>query len=144
MSDQPRDWDKEMAEIDRIMGKPPAISPGSAVPVARGPASVARSGGGRFAASTTWLRVGLGLLLAVGMTQWPYPNACGINLAIYLGAILTVAAAGLWSSVTSWRRQMGLAHALSLMVLLWGLILVAREVLPRVGYAAVTRTWVCP
>jgi hypothetical protein len=144
MSD-PRDWDKEMAEIDRMMGKAPAIGPGNAAPAPRSAAPVARSGGGgKFAGLTTWLRVGLGLLLAVGMTQWPYPNACGVNLAVYLGAIATVSVAGLWSAVTSWRRQMGLAHTLSLLVLLWGLVLAAREVLPRVGYAAVTRTWVCP
>jgi heme A synthase len=77
------------------------------------------------------------------MTQWPYPNACGLNLAVYLGAIVTVIVAGLWSSVTSWQRRLGLAHTLSLLVLLWGVVLAAREVLPRVGYARQARTWTC-
>jgi hypothetical protein len=36
------------------------------------------------------------------------------------------------------------AHTLSLLVLLWGLVLAAREVLPRTGYARHVRTWSCP
>jgi hypothetical protein len=145
MSDQPRDWDKELANIDRVIARTPASPPASAA----GPTSVAPRGsaipaqGGRLATLTTWFRVLLGLALAVGITQWPYPNACGLNLAVYLGAIATVAVAGLWSSITSWQRRLGLAHTLSLLVLLWGLILAARETLPRLGYAKQARTWTC-
>jgi hypothetical protein len=144
MTDQPRDWDKELAEIDKVMARAPAGGAGAPVaPASRGAAAVAASGAGRLATFTTWLRVLLGLLLAVGMTQWPYPNACGLNLAVYLGAISTVIAAGLWSSVSSWQRRLGLAHTLSLLVFLWGTILAARELLPRVGYAKQARTWTC-
>lgn len=143
MSDRQRDWDKELADIDKVIAKGPA--PGSAVPA--GPSARAstptRDGGGRLASLTTWLRVLLGLLLAVGMTQWPYPNACGLNLAVYLGAITTVIITGLWSSISSWRRRLGFAHTLSLLVFLWGAILAAREVLPRVGYTRHARTWTC-
>lgn len=143
MSDQPRDWDKELAEIDKLVAKGstagavpvPATRAGGAPPVTRA--------GGRFSGLTTWLRVGLGLTLAVAITQWPYPSACGFNLFVYLGAISAVTVAGLWSSITSWQRRMGLAHVLSLLVLLWGLILAARELLPRMGYAAQPRTWTC-
>jgi hypothetical protein len=143
MSDQQRDWDKELAEIDKVIAKGPA--PGPAVPA--GPtgrmSAPVREGGGRLASFTTWLRVLLGLLLAVGMTQWPYPNACGLNLAVYLGAIMTVIVSGLWSSISSWQRRLGLAHTLSLLVFLWGVTLASREVLPRVGYARHARTWTC-
>jgi len=90
---------------------------------------------------TTWLRVLLGLVLAVAITQWPYKAACGFNLAMYLGAIATVVVAGLWSAVSSWQRRLGLAHLLSLGVLGWGLVLGAREILPRTGYAREVRTW---
>lgn len=142
----PRDWDKELANIDKVIAKGGAApSPGGA-PVARvssGGGAVAASGG-RFAVATTWFRVILGLLLAVGITQWPYANACGFNLAMYLGAIATVVVAGLWSSVSSWHRRLGFAHFLSLLVLLWGLTLAAREIMPRVGYARDLRTWSCP
>ena len=145
MNDQPRDWDKELAEIDKAIARspvtPPAGSGGTPAPPVRGGGAVAP--GGRLATLTTWVRTLLGLALAVGMTQWPYPNACGVNLAVYLGAISTVVLAGLWSSVTSWQRRLGLAHTLSLLVLLWGMVLVARELLPRVGYARQVRTWTC-
>jgi hypothetical protein len=140
MADQPRDWDRELAEIDKVMtrtggqaGTAPVRGGGVAVPDA----------GGRMAAFTTWMRVVLGLFLAVGMTQWPYANACGLNLAVYLGAIAAVIVAGAWSGLSSWRRRLGLAHFLSLAVLLWGLVLAAREVLPRVGYAKSPRAWTC-
>jgi hypothetical protein len=145
VSDQPRDWDKEMAEIDKAIARspaqPPAQAGGASIPSGRGGAAAT---GARLGTLTTWFRTLLGLSLAVGMTQWPYPNACGFNLAVYLGAISTVTVAGLWSSVTSWQRRLGLAHIISLLVLLWGLVLAAREVLPRVGYARQPRTWTCP
>ena len=46
-----------------------------------------------------------------------------------------VALLGLWSAVGTWRHRLGLAHVASLLVTLWGAVLGAREVLPRVGYA---------
>lgn len=148
MSNQPpRDWDKELADIDKVIArmpsqKPvPAIGAPAAVPAGRPEAPV---GGGRLAVFTTWLRVTLGVALAVGITQWPYASACGLNLVVYLGAIGVVILAGLWSSISSWRRRLGVAHTLSLLVLLWGLLLAAREVLPRAGYARQARTWSCP
>jgi hypothetical protein len=63
---------------------------------------------------------------------------------MYLGAIATVIVAGLWSAVSSWNRRLGFAHFLSLLVLLWGITLAAREILPRSGYARELRTWSCP
>jgi hypothetical protein len=38
---------------------------------------------------------------------------------------------------------MGLAHTLSLLVVLAGGILAAREVLPRIGYTKYSALWVC-
>lgn len=148
MSDQPRDWDKELADIDKVISRMPAqgAAPAGTAPAALPAGRPAAAGptGGKLAVFTTWLRVGLGIALAVGITQWPYPSACGLNLIVYLGAIGVVIVAGLWSSISSWRRRMGLAHTLSLLVLLWGLILGAREILPRAGYARHVRTWSCP
>jgi hypothetical protein len=144
MSEPPRDWDKELAEIDRAIARMPARSARDAAPAPRavtGPAALPR--GGTLGTLTTWLRVVLGLALAVGITQWPYPNACGLNLAVYLAAIGGVVVAGLWSAVTSWQRRLGWAHTLSLLVVLWGLTLFARELLPRLGYARTTAAWFC-
>lgn len=142
----PRDWDKELADIDKVIARGGTAPSSGDAPVVRsgGGGNALAGGGGRFAVATTWFRVILGLLLAVGITQWPYPNACGINLAMFLGAIATVIVAGLWSAISSWNRRLGFAHFLSLLVLLWGLVLAAREILPRIGYAQDARTWSCP
>ena len=53
----------------------------------------------------------------------------------YLGAASMVVVAGVWSSVWSWRHRSGQAHVLSLLLVVWGVILGATEILPRVGYA---------
>lgn len=153
MSDQ-RDWDKELAAIDKVMAKAPAPSAqparqaalpsgGGAAPVARAPAE-APMPVGRKAALFTWIRVGLAVAVAAGMTQWPYLHSCGMGLILYLGAVGGVVLAGLWSSVTSWQRRMGLAHSIALLVTLWGIGLAAAAVLPRVGYAKSAAVWWCP
>jgi hypothetical protein len=149
MSDQPRDWDKELADIDKAIARlpsqaaPPSAAGGGAAAPSKGGRQTGVAPGGKLGILTTWLRVGLGMALAIAITQWPYPSACGFNLVMYLGAIGVVAIAGLWSAVSSWRRRLGLGHILSLLVLLWGLVLSAREVLPRTGYARHVRTWTC-
>ena len=78
------------------------------------------------------------------MTQWPYFHACGLWLFLYLGAVGVVMVSGLWGMVSSWRRRMGLAHSLALAVFLWGGILAADSVLPRIGYAKRAAVWMCP
>jgi len=52
--------------------------------------------------------------------------------------------AGVWSSMSSWKRRMGLAHLLSLGLVMWGLALAAGVVLPRIGYANQSAAWFCP
>ena len=147
MSPADRDWDKELADIDKVIARSPAPSVGApALPAGQpqGARSVTAPPGGKRATLWTWTQVILGGLLAVGMTQWPYSHGCGIKLFLYLGAAGIVVVAGLWGSLSSWRRRMGLAHSLAMLVVLTGLILVAREVLPRVGYAKQASAWMCP
>lgn len=148
----PRDWDKELADIDKIIaGTPPAkLAPPSggaaaAAPVSRAP-SGAPSGGSvaRRDRLATWFRVGLGVALGAAMTQWPYFHACGTALFLYLGASGVVVLSGLWGAMTAWRRRMGLAHVMALLVTLWGGVLVAGIVLPRIGYAKGAAVWWCP
>jgi hypothetical protein len=43
----------------------------------------------------------------------------------------------LWVGITTWRARLPRLHVLSLLITLGGLILLAGEVLPRIGYAAV-------
>ena len=148
-----RDWDKEMADIDKMLAAAPAGRPAQPVPagkaarapVAPGPGPApARAGElGRYARLFTWVRLTLGLLLGAAMTQWPYTHGCGLPLFAYLGGVLAVLVAALWSSVSSWKTRSALAHALSLGLLVWGGFLAAREILPRIGYAKETAEWVC-
>jgi hypothetical protein len=147
MSEQPRDWDKELADIDRAMARQqppaevPAAKPGAAPALPAPQPAVAKPH--KAAGLTTWMRVGLGVVLALAMPFWPYGRGCGIGLAAYLAAAIVVVLAGIWGAVSSWQRHRGLAHIVALLVTLWGLGLVMTEVLPRAGYAKQVIRWTC-
>jgi hypothetical protein len=90
-----------------------------------------------------WARVFLGTVFGGVMTQWPYPHGCGLPLLGYLGAVAMVLVTGAWIAVASWRLRNGVAHILALVILFWGIVLAAEQVLPRVGYAAERASWRC-
>lgn len=141
---QPRDWDKELAEVDKLLAKLPNADPtlGRAAPAARpAQATVAPPSGG--GALGTWLRVGLAVALAVGMVLWPYPRTCGLQLIYYAGGVGMLIFAGVWAAVASWKRRSATGHLLSLGALLWGFALTTAIVLPRIGYAKQPATWAC-
>jgi len=157
VADKPkeRDWDKELREVDRLIAKnlpqaDPSLGRNAPVPhAAHGGAAHASPGhalpAGRASAGQwlgTWVRVGLGLLIGIGMTQWPYTHGCGIRLGFYLIGVAAVITTGVWSSLSSWRRRLGVAHLLSQVLIVWGALLAAREFVPRVGAKAVA-TWLC-
>jgi hypothetical protein len=143
-------WDKELAKIDKQLGSlsdeallektapnaPPASTKIETVGVTR---------------TTTTLgvmaRLGLATALGVGMYFWPYSARCGAGLIAYLGAVGVVMAAGVWSAMWTWRHRSAAGHTLSLLLILWGGILGAREVLPKLGYAipseAHPASWMC-
>ena len=141
-----RNWDKEMAEVDRLLKKLPYADPhltgGSQSTTKRTSVSAPRPAGAADRVHP-WVRLLLGLLVGIGMTQWPYPHGCGSQLLFYLLGVGAVIAGGLWSSVGSWRRRLGAAHFLSLVLILWGLGLAVGELLPRIGYAKVALPWLC-
>jgi len=147
----PRDWDKELAQIDKLIASgagqqtpPAAAPPAPAAPAPRGRAAAPAPEGPRPRSVVfTWVRLLLGLAVGVGITQWPYARGCGLLLFAYLGAVGGVIVAGLWSTVSSWRTRSAFAHMLSLALVFWGAILGAREVLPRVGYARTSASWFC-
>jgi hypothetical protein len=149
----PRDWDKELADIDKIIAKQPLLvpaAPAGSPPPAPGPSRRAPEPSSRpdvprhRLVLTTWLRVLLALVVAAAMTQWPYASGCGLQLVFYLGAAAGVILAGLWGTVISWKRRMPGAHIVSLLVTLWGAYLAGRVVLDRTSYPKVQRTWACP
>lgn len=151
MTDQPRDWDKELAEIDKILAKgpvaPPANAPatkaaagGPPAPAPRGAPVVAN----RRSVFGTWARALAGAVLAGAMTQWPYVHACGVPLLLYTLAAGAVFGVGVWAAVASWRSRIPAAHIVSLVVAGWGVGLLASVVLPRIGYAVEQLGWLCP
>jgi peptidoglycan/LPS O-acetylase OafA/YrhL len=143
----PRDWDKELADIDRAIERMPAppperIGPGGVAPPGPAPRPALAPATPREVA-TTWLRVLLAAVLAAALPFWPYPNGCGPGLVLYLAAAAMVVLAGMWAATVSWRRRRPWAHVIALLVVLWGLGLVATQVLPRVGYARHVARWTC-
>jgi hypothetical protein len=156
VAEKERDWDKEMAEVDRLLKRLPAADPtlgrGGGEPTLRRPAvtpaSAMSSGEIRATGRArlgTWARVILGLLVGIGVApgMWPYTHGCGLRLMFYLMGVITVITAGLWSSVSSWRRRLGVAHVIAQVLIVWGVLLLTREVLPRVG-ARPQGVWMCP
>ena len=125
----------------------PQASPGGgpvAPAPARVPAQVGSGKGGGKSALTGWLRVLLGVLIAAGMTQSPYAHGCGLQLYLYLGAAGVVVVAGMWGMVASWKRRLQLAHVIALATVLFGALLVGREILDRSAYVKLPKPWSCP
>jgi putative flippase GtrA len=146
MSD--RNWEAELKKIDRAMEgvSDEAMFPskGAANPAAR--AAVADT---QRTTSTlgVFMRLGLAVALGIAIVFWPYAARCGLGLSAYLAAVATLIAAGAWSSIWTWRHRAARSHILSLLLVLWGLVLGAIEVLPRTGYAVPTANhpanWTC-
>lgn len=90
-----------------------------------------------------WLRVSAAAGLAVATVYWPYANSCGWMLHLYLGVIGAVLVSGFWASWTAWKVRVAVAHAVSLLVVFWGIVLAAEQLLPRIGYATVEAAWRC-
>jgi hypothetical protein len=144
MTEQPRDWDRELADIDRVIDKtpPPAGMPARLPSSGAPPATTGFVPKGSVA--MTWFWAVLALLLAVALPLWPYGKECGLQLFFYLGATSLALLAGAAGAVSSWATRRGLAHVLSLSVVVWAGALGAREILPRTGYAAQSKPWLCP
>jgi hypothetical protein len=139
-----RNWDKEMAKIDKQLE---SVSDAQLFPEKVGAPAAQRAAVAAERASTkSWpaiLRLVLSSALGIGVLFWPYANRCGPGLAGYLAVVSVVVASGVWSSVWTWRHRTGRAHALSILLIVWGLVLSTAEVLPRTGYAKQTLPWSC-
>ena len=150
-----RDWDKELAKIDKristmsdselTQAAPTSATPASA-PVAVASSRTAVVGDAPPpSAWSMYLRAGLSTAVAVSVPFWPYAARCGFGLALYLVGVSVVIAAGVWSALAAWRARAGRIHVLALTIIAWGLTLGAVEVLPRIGYGkdAARVAWTC-
>jgi hypothetical protein len=94
----------------------------------------AQQRGAMFRASARLILV---LALGAALAFWPYENQCGSGLLGFLGVEIVIVIGGIWVAFTTWRYRLPRMHTLSLLIILAGLGLIAAEVLPRIGYAAV-------
>lgn len=150
MSEQPRDWDRELADIDRVIAKQGNASGGSAPAPAPAPAPTPGPRAPlpppavrRRSVALTWFWVVVALALAAALLIWPYQRACGLQLFFYLGAAGITGLIALLGALASWAHRRGLAHVVSLLIILWAGFVALREVLPRIGYARESRDWMC-
>ena len=144
----PTNWDKDLRKIDKQLE---SISDEALFPT-KGSGNAATKQANLEKQRTTstlgvMARLALAIALAIAIVFWPYDARCGLQLAYYLVAVTAVAASGAWSAIWSWRHRSGRAHILSLLLMGWGLVLGAQEILPRIGYATPTdarpANWVC-
>ena len=139
MTEQPRNWDKELSDIDKVIARQPASAPAPPPGAGKAPTPGQR----RFVA-LTWFWTGLAIVLAVALPLWPNDKSCGLRLVFYLGAAGIALLMGVLGALASWSYRRGLAFVLSLMAILWAGVMAAREILPRVGYAKQELHWTCP
>ncbi|MDF2771021.1 MAG: hypothetical protein K0S86_514 [Geminicoccaceae bacterium] len=143
-----KDWDSELKKIDRMLegASDEALLPAKTAPTPEAKAeAVAKQKG--TSTLGVMARLVLAVSLGVGMLFWPYEARCGLGLAAYLASVAVVVGAGVWTSIWTWRHRSSRAHILSLLLILWGGVLAAIEILPRAGYAKpdpVRTTWACP
>lgn len=166
MSD--RNWEQELAKIDKQMASvsdeellaqsaqpaPPqraplaTAGPKAAAPAAKpGPSALAAKAVPTGRSWIAWAQLTVAIAAGVGLWFWPWTTRCGLNAVSFTAATGGVTLLGLWSAVGSWRHRQSYAHVLSFAVMIWGLVLGAREVLPRMGYAIPTYDrpggWAC-
>ena len=95
-----------------------------------------------------WGRAMLVVTLATAINFWPYFRGCGVGLFAFVGAEGMVVLSGLWLVVWTWYGRMARTHAVAMLMVLWGLALIAGEALPRIGYARIDPAhppaWFCP
>ena len=139
MTEQPRNWDKELSDIDKVIARQPAPASAPAPGAGKAPSPAQR----RFVA-LTWFWTGLAIILAVALPLWPNDKSCGLRLVFYLGAALIALLMGVLGALANWSHRRGLAFLLSLVATLWAGVMAAREIMPRVGYAKQELQWTCP
>jgi membrane protein YdbS with pleckstrin-like domain len=132
------DWSTQLKKIEReFSGLPPEPSPAYKKMQSEEERRAQERAQQRAAMFGAGARLILVFALGVALAFWPYENECGSGLLGFLAVEAVIVVGGLWVALTTWRYRLPKMHTLSLLIVLTGLILLAAEVLPRVGYAAV-------
>jgi hypothetical protein len=142
------DWNTELKKLERdFVGLPPAPSAGSV----KAKKDADRRAQERLEAAQAKIgaifRMTLVAALAGSLYFWPYARTCGFGLYAYMAAEALIAAGALWVVTFTWRHRLARAHGVAFVLFIGALVLLAIEVLPRVGYAAVDPAhparWAC-
>ncbi len=138
------DWSTQLKKIEREFdGLPPEPSRASM----RMQSEAERRAQERSASLGAAARLFLVLALGGAISLWPYARSCGAGLFAFIGIEAMLVVGGIWVATHSWRHRLPRIHVLALIVALGGLVLIAAELLPRVGYAAVDPQalpqWMC-
>jgi hypothetical protein len=132
------DWSTQLKKIERqFEGLPPEPSPAFKKMQSEEERRAKERAQQRSAMFGASARLVLVFALFAAVFFWPYSNACGTGLFSYVGVEAVIVAGGIWVAITTWRSRLPRLHAISLFVILAGLTLIAAEVLPRTGYAAI-------
>jgi hypothetical protein len=132
------DWSTKLKNIEREFdGLPPEPSPAFRKMQSEEERRAQERAQQRAAMFGAGARLILVFALFGALAIWPYAKDCGAGWFGYVGAEAVIVAGGLWVAFTTWRYRLPKMHVLSLAIILFGLVLIASEVLPRTGYASV-------
>ncbi|MDP9205079.1 MAG: hypothetical protein M3P12_06430 [Gemmatimonadota bacterium] len=132
------DWSTQLKKIEREFdGLPPEPSPAFKKMQSEEERRAQERTQQRAAMIGAGARLILVFALFGALGIWPYAKNCGAGWFGYVGTEAVIVAGGLWVAFTTWRYRLPKMHALSLLIILVGLVLIAAEVLPRTGYARV-------
>ena len=142
-------WASQLKKIEREFdGLPPEPSPAVQKMQSEAERRAKEKAQQRVAMFGASARLILVFALGAAIVVWPYSRECGWGWFGYLGVEAVIVAGGIWVAFTTWRGRLPKMHAFSLLIVLVGLVLIAAEVLPRIGYTAIDpkhppQTW-CP
>ena len=130
-------WASQLKKIEReFEGLPPEPSPAFKKLQSEEERRAKEKAQQRTAMFGAGARLILVFALGAAIVIWPYSRECGWGWFGYVGVEAVIVAGGLWVAFTTWRGRLPKMHAFSLLIVLAGLVLIAAEVLPRIGYAA--------
>ena len=82
---------------------------------------------------TARLFVALAVVQSIAMPYWPYRIDSSWSLGFYLTAVVILIVTGIWGAKLTWDARLARSHSISIVTIIWGLVLVAGVVLPKMG-----------
>lgn len=131
-------WSTQLKKLEREFdGLPPEPSPALQKMQSEEERRAGERARQRAAMIGAGARLVLVFALGAALGAWPYSRECGWGWIGYVGVEAVIVGGGLWVAFTTWRGRLAKMHVLSLLIVMVGLALIAREMLPRIGYAAI-------